>query len=46
LHHEAGEAFECAGEPDGGVDFDEDALGRVDVYLEFAGFVDGGVEEG
>lgn len=46
LDHEAGEALEGARDADRGRDFDEDALGGVDVDLEFAGFVDGGVEEG
>lgn len=46
LDHQAGKAFEGAGDADGGGDFDEDAFGGVDVDLQFAGFVDGGVEEG
>ena len=46
LNHEAGEALEGARDADGGGDFDENAFGGVDVDLEFAGFVDGGVEEG
>ena len=30
----------------GWADFDENALGGVDVDLKFAGFIDGGIEEG
>ena len=45
LDHEAGEAFEGSGDTDGRGDFDEDTFGGVDVDLEFAGFVDGGVEK-
>jgi len=46
LDHQAGETLEGAGDTDGGGDFDEDVFGGVDVDLELAGFVDGGVEEG
>jgi hypothetical protein len=46
LDHETGEAFEGSRDADGGGDFYEDAFGGVDVDLEFAGFVYGGVEEG
>jgi len=46
LHHQACEALEGAGDADGGGDLDEDVFGGVDVDLEAAGFVDGGVEEG
>jgi len=46
LDHQAGETLEGAGDADGGGDFDEDVFGGVDVDLELAGFVDGGVEEG
>jgi len=46
LDHEASETLEGAGNADGGGDFDEDVFGGVDVDLELAGFVDGGVEEG
>lgn len=46
LHHQPRETLECAGDADGGVDFDEHALGGLDVDLEFACLVDGGVEEG
>jgi hypothetical protein len=45
LDHETGEAFESSRNAHSGADFDEDAFGRVDVDLEFAGFVDGRVEE-
>lgn len=45
LHHEACEALEGAWDADGRADFDQHALGGVDVDLESAGFVDGRVEE-
>ena len=41
LDHEACEALEGAGDPDGRADFDEHAFGGVDVDLESAGFIDG-----
>jgi hypothetical protein len=46
LDHQSGEALEGSWDAHGRADFDEDAFGGVDVDLEFAGFVDGGVEEG
>lgn len=46
LHHQPGEALECPRDTDGRIDLDEDALGRLDVDLEFPSLVDGGVEEG
>lgn len=46
LDHEAGETLEGSRNTDGGVDFDEDSLGGLDVDLEFTGLVDGRVEEG
>ena len=46
LYHETGETFECAGDADGWVDFDENAFGGVDVDLELASLVDRGVEKG
>ena len=45
LDHETGETLECAGNADGGGDFDEDVLGCVNVDLQLSGFVDGGVEK-
>ena len=45
LYHQAGETLEGSRDADAGADFDEDAFGGVDVDLEFAGFVDGRVEE-
>lgn len=45
LDHETGESFESARNADGRVDFDQDALGCVNVYLQFTGFVDGRVEQ-
>jgi hypothetical protein len=46
LDHETGEAFEGTGDANAWVYLDEDALGGVDVDLEFAHLVNGGVEEG
>ena len=46
LHHETGETLERTRDAHGGVYFDKHALGGLDVDLEFACFVDRGVEEG
>lgn len=46
LNHQTGETLEGTRDTNGRVDFDEDALGGLDVYLEVAGFVDGRIEEG
>jgi hypothetical protein len=46
LDHETGESLECTWDADGGADFDEDALGRVDVDLKLTSLVDRRVEEG
>lgn len=40
LDHQTGEALEGTRNADGGRDFDEDALGGVDVDLELAGLVE------
>lgn len=45
LHHQTRKPLEGAWNAHGGVDFDEDAFGGMDVDLQFSGFVDGGVEE-
>lgn len=46
LDHQTCEALEGTGNADGRRDFDEDTFGGVDVYLELASFVDGGIKEG
>lgn len=46
LDHETGKPFERSGNAHGRADLNEDALGGMDVDLESAGFVDGGIEEG
>lgn len=45
LDHQTGETLESSGNADGGVDFDQDALGSVDENLKPTGLVDGGVEQ-
>lgn len=45
LDHQAGKPLEGAGDADGGRDLDEHPLGRVDVYLQLPGLVDGRVEQ-
>ena len=40
LDHETGKTFECARYSNSRADFDENSSGGVDVYLQFAGFVD------
>lgn len=46
LDHQTGESLEGTGNAHGGANFDENAFGRVDVYLELSGFIDGRIEEG
>lgn len=46
LNHQAGKPLECTWNAHGGVDFDQDAFGGMDVDLQFSSFVDGGIEEG
>lgn len=46
LDHQPCESLERTRDTDGRADLDEDALGGMDVDLEFSGFVDGGIEEG
>lgn len=46
LHHETCKAFEGSRDADGRIHFDKDSFGGMDVYLEFAGFVDWGVKKG
>lgn len=46
MHHEACEALESSRYADSWADFNENPFGSVNVDLEFAGFVDGRVEEG
>jgi hypothetical protein len=43
LNHQTSETLECTGKADGGVDFNENILGCMDVYLQFASFVDRGI---
>jgi hypothetical protein len=45
LNHKTCKSLEGTWYSDGWADFNEDALGRVDIYLEFSGFVDWGVEK-
>jgi hypothetical protein len=45
LDHEAGEAFEGTWYPDSWRDLDENAFRCMDVDLQLASLVDGGVEE-
>jgi len=45
LNHEAGKALESARDPDGRIDFDEDAFRCVDVNLKPTGFVDWRIEK-
>jgi len=40
LHHEACEALECSGDPNGWADFDQDTFCGMDIYLELASLVD------
>lgn len=44
LHHQAGEALEGSRYPNSRADFNEDALGGVDINLQLPSFVDGGIE--
>lgn len=46
LHHEARETLEGTRDTHGRTDFDEHALGGVDVDLQLASLVDGRVEQG
>lgn len=46
LDHQARESLKGTRDTDGRADFDENALGGVDVDLEFPSFVDGRIEEG
>jgi hypothetical protein len=46
LNHQTGEALEGTRDSDGGRDLDQDTLGRANVYLQFAGLVDGRVKQG
>jgi hypothetical protein len=43
--HETGETLEGTGNTDMGVDFDQYALGGVDIHLQQASFVQGRVEK-
>lgn len=45
LDHQTSETLEGTGNADGGADFDQDTLGRVNVDLEFAGLVERRVEQ-
>jgi hypothetical protein len=46
LDHQTCEALESTRDSHSRADFDEDVLSRLDVDLEFAGFIDRGVKEG
>lgn len=46
LHHQAGEALERARNADGRRDFNQHIFRCRDVYLKFAGLVDGRIEKG
>jgi hypothetical protein len=46
LYHETGKTLERSGNADWGRDLDQDALGGMDVDLELAILVDGGIQEG
>ena len=46
LHHQAREALESSRYAYGWADFDKNPFGSVNVDLEFAGFVNGRIEEG
>ena len=45
LDHQAGESLERARDADRRADFDQNALGGVDVDLQLSGLVDGRVEQ-
>lgn len=45
LDHQPGEPLEGTGNAHGRANFDENAFGCVDVYLELAGFIDGRIKE-
>lgn len=45
LNHQTGETFKGTGDANGGVDFNQNPLGGMDVDLKFAGLVGGGVKE-
>jgi hypothetical protein len=46
LDHETGKPLECTRNANRWVDFNENAFGGVNVNLEFAGLVNGRIEEG
>lgn len=45
LNHQAGESLECTWYADRRADFDQNALGGMDVDLQLSGLVDGRVEQ-
>jgi hypothetical protein len=46
LNHQTGKSLESSGDADGGVDFDQYTLSRVDENLQATGLVHGGIEQG
>lgn len=46
LDHETSESLEGSRNTDGGRNLDQDALGGVDINLEFAVLIDGRVQQG
>jgi hypothetical protein len=45
LDHQTGETLEGSGNANGGIDFDQNTLGRVDENLQATSLVNGGIEE-
>jgi hypothetical protein len=45
LDHQTGETLEGSGKANGGIDFDQNTLGRVDENLQATSLVNGGIEE-
>ena len=45
LDHETSESLERPRYPDGGIDFNENTLGCVNVYLQPSSFVDGRIKK-
>lgn len=46
LHHKASKSLESSGDANRGRNFNQDALGGVDVNLKLASFVDGRIQKG
>lgn len=45
LHHQSGEPLECARDAHRGADFNQDALGGMDIDLQLSRLVDGRIEQ-